>query len=161
ESYDGTSSDNSILVFVHLQTSLSDLNLKVADLSSLDTTNATSLGSLIKEFLADQANDIADLYAKAIHSDSVETNNLKTKELCVGNACVKEEQFLEMINKNVTTQTAPSPADASSTTATEPDATTPVTVPTIDNSAALDPTAVPPVSPDPVPSDAALTAPVQ
>ncbi|MFA5773710.1 MAG: tail fiber domain-containing protein, partial [Candidatus Paceibacterota bacterium] len=67
---------------------IQELNLKVNDLSSLDTTIATSLGSLIKNFLADVGNNVGDLYATVIHSDKVET-----KMLCVGSTCVTEEQF--------------------------------------------------------------------
>lgn len=82
--------------------SLSELNLKVTDLSSLDTSIATSLGSLMKNFLGEVGNNVTDLYASVIHSDKVET-----KMLCVGTTCVTESEFLEIVNKNVTDPTPP------------------------------------------------------
>ncbi|MFA6386380.1 MAG: tail fiber domain-containing protein, partial [Candidatus Paceibacterota bacterium] len=74
---------------------IKELNLKVEDLSSLDTTKATSLGSLITKFMGDISNNVTDLYASVIHSDKVET-----KMLCVGTTCVTEDQFLEIVNKS-------------------------------------------------------------
>ncbi len=56
-----------------------ELNLKVDAISTLDLEKPNSVGSLVKQFLADASNDIADLYAKVIHSDKVET-----KSLCIG-----------------------------------------------------------------------------
>ncbi len=72
--------------------SVQDLDLKFTPLTSLDTANPNSLGSLIKKFLADAANTIADIYTKNIHSDTVDT-----KQLCVGAVCVTEAQFLQMV----------------------------------------------------------------
>jgi hypothetical protein len=78
-----------------------ELNLKLTDASSLDTTKATSLGSLVKKFLADMGNNVTDLYASVIHSDKIQT-----KMLCVGTTCVTEDQFLEIVNKSgITTGT--------------------------------------------------------
>lgn len=79
---------------------IKELNLKVKDLSSLDIAIENSLGFLIKTFLADTANQLSDLYVSIVHTDKVET-----KMLCVGDTCVTEEQFLEIVNKNVTTTT--------------------------------------------------------
>ncbi|HLP86503.1 MAG TPA: tail fiber domain-containing protein, partial [Candidatus Paceibacterota bacterium] len=82
------------LPFYMLQ-GIKELNLKVEDLSSLDTSSSTSLGSLIKNFLGDVNNTINNLYASVIHSDKIET-----QMLCVGSTCVTEQQFLDLINKN-------------------------------------------------------------
>jgi hypothetical protein len=71
----------------------SEMDLKIEGLASLDVSNPNSLGSLIKTFLADAGNTIEYLYAAVIHS-----NRIETKELCVGNTCVTESQFLEIIN---------------------------------------------------------------
>ena len=87
----------------YLVKGIQEMNLQIKDLQSLDTTKATSLGSLIKNLLADIGNNITDLYASVIHSEKV-----NTKELCVGNTCVTEQEFLEIVNKNVTAPMAPS-----------------------------------------------------
>lgn len=85
----------------YLVAAVKELNLKVEDLSSLDLTSANSLGNLIKNFLADVGNNITDLYASVIHSDKIET-----KMLCVGDTCVTEDQFLEIVNNSgITTGT--------------------------------------------------------
>jgi|GEM_PF-2546475 len=74
-----------------------ELNLKVKDMSSLDVTSATSLGALMKNFLADMNNQITDLYASVIHS-----NKIETQELCVGSVCVTEEEFLQIVENSNT-----------------------------------------------------------
>lgn len=80
-----------------------EMNLKLEDLSSLDTTSSTSLGSLIKNFLADVGNGIENLYASVIYSSVIYSDRIETEMLCVGSTCVTEEQFLEIVNKNITT----------------------------------------------------------
>ena len=86
----------------YLVKGIQEMNLQVKDLQSLDTTKATSLGSLMKNFLGEVGNNVTDLYASVIHSDKVET-----KMLCVGSTCVTEQQFLEIVNKNVVIPVTP------------------------------------------------------
>ncbi|HUC88941.1 MAG TPA: hypothetical protein VMR49_02835, partial [Candidatus Paceibacterota bacterium] len=156
ESYDGTSSDNSILVFVHLQTSLSDLNLKVADLSSLDTTNATSLGSLIAEFLNDQIVMIKEATVGILHING---------QVCVDDVCATKDEFKNLLLEakglpplpilpSSSQTTATNPSDGTSSTpsdttppATSPDTTLPDTTPAVNAPAVSDPADVttPPV----------------
>jgi hypothetical protein len=66
---------------------IQELNLKISDLSSLDTTSSTSLGSLIKNFLGDVSNGVVDFFANRVH----------TKQLCVGDAsgetCITKGQL--------------------------------------------------------------------
>jgi hypothetical protein len=70
---------------------IEELNLKVSDLSSLDTTSATSLGSLIKNFLGDVSNGVVDFFANRVH----------TKQLCVGDSsgetCITKGQLDAML----------------------------------------------------------------
>jgi hypothetical protein len=72
---------------------IKELDLKVNDLSSLDITSATSLGSLIKSFLADATNGIGDFFA----------NRVRTKELCIsdatGETCLTRSQIDSLITK--------------------------------------------------------------
>ncbi|MCX6754076.1 MAG: tail fiber domain-containing protein, partial [Candidatus Nomurabacteria bacterium] len=63
---------------------IKEMNLKLEDLSSLDTTKATSLGSLITRFLADMGNNVTDLYASVIHSDKVVTKEIEMKDSATG-----------------------------------------------------------------------------
>jgi len=86
-----------------LMASIKAMNLKTKDLTSLDTSIATSLGSLIKSFLGDINNGVEYLYASVIQSEKVETNML-----CVGSVCVTEDQFMEIVTKNVTTNSTSS-----------------------------------------------------
>jgi len=118
----------------YLVSAIQEMNLKVVDLSSLDTSVSTSLGYLMKEFLGSVGNNISDLYALVIHTDRVET-----KTLCVGSTCVTEEQFLEMVNKlsnsgsgssNTTTTTTDS--TNTETTVTTPEATADTTTSSAD-----------------------------
>jgi hypothetical protein len=127
ESFNDSSSNDSILVFVHLQTQIPNLNLNVPDLSSIDTSNAASVGELIKQFLSDQANGIGDFFANIVH----------TKEICVAKSdgtefCANGDQ-LEAVIKPETTS---------------PDI---ITVP--ETSTVIDPIIINPISPDPIPSD--------
>ncbi len=63
------------------------LDLKVASLESLDTSNDKSLASLVKQYLADTMNGIQNIFAKHIHTD----------ELCVGQTCVTETQLQQLL----------------------------------------------------------------
>jgi hypothetical protein len=78
-----------------LMASIKELDLKINDLSSLDTTSATSLGSLIKNFLADVGNGIGDFYA----------NRVRTKQICVAKAdgtefCADGDKLEAMANSS-------------------------------------------------------------
>jgi len=108
-----------------LLASIEEMNLKVNDLSSLDTTSATSLGSLIKNFLADVANNVSDLYASVIHSDKVETKELKTAKFCViddsgDEVCITKEELLQIKNSaGIGVQLSSSPEEVVSETCTD------------------------------------------
>jgi hypothetical protein len=68
----------------------SALDLKIQGLSSLDTTNSNSLGSLIKTFLADAGNTIQNIF----------TNRITTKEICVDEStCLNEQDIRNLINE--------------------------------------------------------------
>ncbi len=68
---------------------IKELDIKVNQLSSLDTTLTGSFGYLAKEFLGNASNSITDLYAKVVHSDKVET-----KELCTTDGiCLSENDI--------------------------------------------------------------------
>jgi hypothetical protein len=56
----------------YLVDSIKEMNLKISDLASLDTTKATSLGSLIKSFLADEYNRIDKIFVKTVVTDGIE-----------------------------------------------------------------------------------------
>ena len=92
--------------------SIQELDLKINDLTNIDTPlldendEKTFVGKFFDRLVAwfgDVENGIEDFYVSVIHSDKVET-----KMLCVGTTCVTEEQFLEIVNKNVSTP-APDP----------------------------------------------------
>ena len=88
--------------------------------------------ALVANWLADTTNGIANLYAKIIHADKVET-----KTLCLDDVCVTKDQLQEMLagagatavpNSTTTTDigsasggvvTPASPVETSSTTDTE------------------------------------------
>ncbi|HUC88556.1 MAG TPA: tail fiber domain-containing protein [Candidatus Paceibacterota bacterium] len=129
---------------------IQEMDLKIKDLSSLDTTSATSLGSLITQFLADQANGIADLYAKTIHSSN---------EICINNTCIDEAQLIQILNNAHVSSTADN-SGSSAPSATEP-ATTDSTVPASDSTApASDSSVTPPADDTTVPpSDQVVTPP--
>jgi hypothetical protein len=112
----------------YLVKAIEEMDLKVKDLSSLDTSSVTSLGYLIKSLLADVGNNITDLYASVIHGDRVET-----KTLCVGSTCVTEEQFLKMVNNSATVINNPV-VDTTTSPVVTPDHNTSVTPPSVDDS---------------------------
>lgn len=97
-----------------LLASVKALDLKIQPLTSLDISNDKSLASLIRQYLADTANGIENLFAKHIHTD----------ELCIGQTCVTESQLQQLlsqqpntINQNTNNGTAIEP--------TSPDVQTP------------------------------------
>ncbi|MEI6400047.1 MAG: tail fiber domain-containing protein [bacterium] len=77
-----------------LAKSIQELDLKITPITSLDVANPNSLGSLVKQFLANTQNTILDLYAQIIHADRVET-----KQLCIGQTCVDENQLKQLLQQ--------------------------------------------------------------
>ncbi len=73
-----------------LDNNLQELDLKITPLTSLDTTNTNSLGSLIKTFLADSANTLQILFVGEVH----------TKKLCLDDVCVTKDQLEQILQNN-------------------------------------------------------------
>lgn len=48
-----------------------EMDIRVQGLSSLDTTNTNSLGSLVKQFLADVTNGLDDIFVKKVHTQQI------------------------------------------------------------------------------------------
>ncbi len=71
-----------------------EMNIRIEGLSSLDTTNEASLGSLIKEFLADIGNGIEIVFFGEVH----------TKKLCLEDVCVTKAELLQMLSNNTNTR---------------------------------------------------------
>lgn len=67
---------------------IQELDLKIAGFASLDTEEPTSLGSLIKQFLADNILAIKDLTASVLRING---------EVCVEDVCVSKEQFKALL----------------------------------------------------------------
>ncbi len=65
-----------------------ELNLKVSDLSSLDTSSATSLGSLMKNFLSNEIININEATMNKIRING---------DVCVDDICVTKEQFKQIL----------------------------------------------------------------
>jgi hypothetical protein len=89
---------------------IQELNLKVEDLSSLDTTKSTSLGSLISSFLSDAKNNLGLVFFGEVH----------TKKLCLDDLCITKTELQQILDKeNVSTGASSSTTtpDSSSTTA--------------------------------------------
>ncbi len=57
-----------------------ELDLKVKDFSSLDTTIATSLGSMIKEFIENEVNRFEKIFAKTIVTEGIQMKDTITGE---------------------------------------------------------------------------------
>jgi len=67
-----------------------ELDLKVKDMSSLDTTLATSLGNLIKSFLGDLGNSIDIVFFGEVH----------TKKLCLDDICIDKNQLEKLLTNS-------------------------------------------------------------
>ena len=67
---------------------IQEMNLIVKDLSSLDTTSATSLGSMVKNFLEDAMNGIDMVFFGEVH----------TKKLCLDDLCIDKEQLQQILD---------------------------------------------------------------
>jgi hypothetical protein len=121
-----------------------ELNLKLTDIQTAAATVTDHTGLIA--WFADAANGIGDLFAKVIHSDRIET-----QQLCVGSRCITEDQFNQLLDsQNIHTDRVPVPvvpvsSDSDSTTT---DTTTP---PQIDPVTPPDGTVTEPVTPDPQP----------
>lgn len=70
---------------------IQELKVEIDLLSSLDLEEENSLGSLIKTFLADAENTIEVIFAKLINAEKIQT-----EELCVGDVCITEDEFIEV-----------------------------------------------------------------
>jgi hypothetical protein len=66
---------------------IQELDLKIKSISDLSDTSDTSFAHILVEFFASTTNGITDFFAGRVH----------TNELCVGEVCVTESQFLEMV----------------------------------------------------------------
>lgn len=67
---------------------IQEMNIKITGLSSLDTTNSNSLGSLIKQFLGDVGNSLDVVFFGEVH----------TKKLCLEDVCVTKDQLQQLLN---------------------------------------------------------------
>ncbi|MFA5773417.1 MAG: hypothetical protein WC908_01960, partial [Candidatus Paceibacterota bacterium] len=65
---------------------IEEMNLKVEDLSSLDTTSATSLGSLIKNFLADIGNGLEKIFVREVNTDTLCVSDATGAKTCINKA---------------------------------------------------------------------------
>lgn len=83
---------NEIDIVPVLVKAVQEMNIKVQGLSSLDTTISTSLGSLIKQFLADISNSIEVVFFGEVH----------TKKLCLEDVCVTKDQLQQLLNNTNT-----------------------------------------------------------
>ena len=89
--------------------SIQDLDIVVQGLASLDLENPTSLGSLVKQFLADNILSIKDLTAQVFRVDG---------DVCVDEVCITKEQFKQMLingggtQQNIATPTPPTEEDS-------------------------------------------------
>ncbi len=76
-----------------LTKAVQELDLKIEPLTSLDLEDEHSLGSLIKQFLADASNSISDLFAHRIH----------TQTLCVGESgnetCISKSELDSLLER--------------------------------------------------------------
>lgn len=64
------------------------MNIKINQLSSLDSEINGSFGYLVKELLGDINNKIDTIFAKKV----------KTEELCIKDTCVTEDQLKALLN---------------------------------------------------------------
>ncbi|MFA6355194.1 MAG: tail fiber domain-containing protein, partial [Candidatus Paceibacterota bacterium] len=147
----------SYMSFIPIATeAIKELDLKVTDLSSLDTSVATSLGSLIKNFLADIGNNVTDLYATVIHSDKVETKEIEMKDTATGEyycVVITNGEFNKMKGKCGEEVVATPTPTVTPTSSPEPTPTpTPTTDPTLEITPTPEATPTPTPTPDPTPT---------
>ena len=62
---------------------LEEMDIKLNGLSSLDTNNPESLGSLIKKFMGDMGNSIEQLFVKKVHTEELCVKKSDGKEICI------------------------------------------------------------------------------
>ena len=65
---------------------IKQMNLKLGDLSSLDTTSDSSLGSLIKNFLADVGNGIEKIFVREVNTDTLCVSDSTGAKTCINKA---------------------------------------------------------------------------
>src|SRR3989339_237416 len=75
-----------------LTEAIRELNLKVKDTNSLDTTKPASLGSLVKGFLEDTKNSLEVVFFGEVH----------TKKLCLDDLCITKDELKQLIERNNT-----------------------------------------------------------
>ena len=114
----------------YLVQGIQEMNLQIKDLESLDTTKATSLGSLITSFLSSATNNINLVFFGEVHA----------KKLCLDDVCITKEELQQILNHTNMTASAggasvePAPVSTPSETPVVtnlvPVETTPPAVPT-------------------------------
>ncbi len=82
---------------------IQELDISVQDISSVSLENEKSLASIMIKWFADTANGVQTFFAGEIH----------TKKLCVGEVCVTEEEFLNIVNQNNNTEIVQQPSEDS------------------------------------------------
>ena len=102
------------------------MNIKIDTLQLAGGTTSTDIFESLKSWLADASNGINDLYVKVFHADRIET-----KELCVGQTCLNEQQ-VQQILQSVGSQGTP--IQNIVPTSNDPESTTGNTVENSDNS---------------------------
>jgi hypothetical protein len=110
---------------------IQELDLKVNDLSSLDTTSATSLGSLITSFLGNETTRIEKIFTKEI-----DTQNLCVSDSSGARTCITKAELDALLVKEVSSASggaSGSVSDSQTLTCTAPQ--------TLINGVCTDPTA--------------------
>lgn len=69
---------------------IQELDIDVSDITTLDINDENSFANVLVTWFADAANGIGRLFAKEIHTDM----------LCVGDTCVTEEEFLQLLGSD-------------------------------------------------------------
>ncbi len=72
--------------------SIQDLNIEFSEFTKLDFSSENTLASKIKIFLSNAGNTLQEIYTSILYADRV-----KTHELCVGEVCVTESEFLNIV----------------------------------------------------------------
>jgi hypothetical protein len=152
---DGTYSVNFNGLYGPIIKSIQEMNLQVTDISDLTKTN-TWRDSLVA-WLGNAGNGIQKFV-----TDEVLAKKVTTDTLCVGQVCVTQDQFLQMVQHDTnSTPSAPTVAPSVPDTTTPPasDSTSDTTPPPADTSTSPstpDPTTT--TTPDPTPSVDSTTA---
>ena len=137
----------------YLVKGIQEMNLQIKDLQSLDTTKATSLGSLITGFLSSATNNINLVFFGEVH----------TKKLCLDDVCITKDELQQILNhKEMTSSIVSAPVESAPapTPVTAPiPSEAPVTVDTPKVVPSPEVSIVAPVVTDPSPSDTITATP--